>query len=256
MNDHSTAPVASWQGDEKKRSICIFRTLNRWKRKPELVPWEVLRPPFKFWFLFCSFLPPTSLQFTFHWYSEETSDTRRELFYTKQLDILEVLHKKNGFPLHKSLQNMLTFSLLCSEPTTSLLKQQRNQFDIKWNYGFLSGEISSPHHRRGLDLSAFLHAAVREHCPASFGPLPKAKFCSSLIPVHILFIPVTRGGGAAHLKQVEQRDSETEATCCILNFPGFLINPHFVTTINSLFQILGILEIKNSLKFFFFWGEA
>lgn len=157
--------------------------------------------------------------------------------------------------MHKSLQNMLTFSLLCLEPTTSLLKQQRNQFDIKWNYGFLSGEISSPHHRRGLDLSAFLHAAVREHCPASFGPLPKAKFCSSLIPVHILFIPVTRGGGAAHLKQVEQRDSETEATCCILNFPGFLINPHFVTTINSLFQILGILEIKNSLKFFF-WGGS
>lgn len=56
----------------------------------------------------------------------------------------------------------------------------------------------------------------------------------------MLLMPVTMRGGTAHLKQVNQRCNETQATFCLLNSPGFLINPHLVTTTNCLLQVLGI----------------
>lgn len=49
------------------------------------------------------------------------------------------------------------------------------------------------------------------------------------------------GGGTAHWEQVKQRSSDILATfLCLSNSPGFLINPHFVTTVNYLLQVLGI----------------
>lgn len=53
-------------------------------------------------------------------------------------------------------------------------------------------------------------------------------------------MPVTLGGGTARLKQVKQRCNETQATFCLLNSLGFLINSHLVITINPLLQVLGI----------------
>jgi len=64
------------------------------------------------------------------------------------------------------------------------------------------------------------------------------------------------GGGTAHLKQVEQGCNGTWATFCISNSPVFLINPHFVDTISSLLQVLGVLEIKKNISLKYSGGNT
>lgn len=84
--------------------------------------------------------------------------------------------------------------------------------------------------------------------PRSSRQLPEAEFCSKL-----LFLwSCPWGGGTAHWEQVKQRSNVILATFffCLSNSPEYLINPHFVTTINSLLQVLGIQWEKTQFNVF------
>lgn len=83
--------------------------------------------------------------------------------------------------------------------------------------------------------------------PAPPGSCPEAELWSKL-----LFLwSCPWGGGTAHWEQVKQRSNDILATFfCLSNSPGFLINPHFVTTINSLLQDLGIQWEKPQFNVF------
>lgn len=76
--------------------------------------------------------------------------------------------------------------------------------------------------------------------------LQAAAWCRVLllaVALLILLMPVTMGGGTAHLRQVKQRCHETQATFCLFELPRVL-NPYFITTTNCLLQVLGILGKK------------
>lgn len=76
--------------------------------------------------------------------------------------------------------------------------------------------------------------------------LRAAAWCRVLllaVALLILLMPVTMGGGTAHLRQVKQRCHETQATFCLFELPRVL-NPYFITTTNCLLQVLGILGKK------------
>lgn len=97
-----------------------------------------------------------------------------------------------------------------------------------------------------LPVCRFERTLSRSHClkPSS------APHCCSCDPLHSCY------HGRWHCSFETSGIRVLTRTGNLLHFqlPVFLINPHFVTTISSLLQVLGILEI-NKQQFKVFWGK-